>query len=72
VYRPLNATAGTLAKRLFYNDYMNYLADFGWREQHNIVFDHLVAPTAFYISRQGFEDWWRSAGASDVQIVWHN
>ncbi len=35
------------------------IAPFGWREQHTIVFDHLVAPTAFYISREEFEKWWR-------------
>ena len=47
VYRPANIAAKPIAKHLFYNDYMNHLGTFGWREQHNIVFDHLVAPTAY-------------------------
>lgn len=72
VYAPLNQTAPSVAKRLFYNDYLNHLATFGWREQHNIVFDHLVAPTAFYISRSDFETWWRDIQAQDVKITWHN
>jgi SAM-dependent methyltransferase len=72
VYRPLNAAAKPLAKHLFYNDYLNHLGEFGWREQHNIVFDHLVAPIAFYISKTEFETWWQEAGAQDVQITWHN
>jgi SAM-dependent methyltransferase len=72
VYGPLNKNGSSLAKHLFYNDYLRAIAPFGWREQHTIVFDHLVAPTAFYISRQDFEDWWRDAGASDVTITWHN
>jgi SAM-dependent methyltransferase len=72
VYGPLNKNGSSLAKHLFYNDYLRAIAPFGWREQHTIVFDHLVAPTAFYISRQEFEDWWRDAGASDVTITWHN
>lgn len=72
VYGPLNKSGSSLAKHLFYNDYLNSISTFGWREQHTIVFDHLVAPTAFYISRADFETWWRDLGASDVVITWHN
>jgi SAM-dependent methyltransferase len=72
VYGPLNRTAPGIASHLFYNDYLKAIADFGWREQHTIVFDHLVAPTAFYISRGEFEEWWREIGAKDVTIGWHN
>lgn len=72
VYGPLNRNGASLAKRLFYNDYLKAIAPFGWREQHTIVFDHLVAPTAFYISRVEFEDWWRDIGARDLTIGWHN
>jgi SAM-dependent methyltransferase len=70
VYKPLDKTP--LGKRLFYHEYLTHLGAFGWREQHNIVFDHLVAPTAFYISRPEFEDWWKEIKAEDVQIIWHN
>ena len=76
VYGPLNRNGSPLAelaaKHLFYNDYLKAIAPFGWREQHTIVFDHLVAPTAFYISREEFEEWWREAGVRDVTIGWHN
>ena len=72
IYKPLNKTVKPLAKKLFYNDYINHISTFGWREQHNIVFDHLVAPTAFYISKNEFEDWWKEINATDVQIIWHN
>jgi len=72
VYGPLNRRGSSLAKRLFYNDYLNAISNFGWREQHTIVFDHLVAPTAFYISRDDFETWWRDIDARDVEISWHN
>ena len=70
IYRPLDKTP--LGKRLFYHDYLTHLGTFGWREQHNIVFDHLVAPTAFYISKKEFEDWWKEINAQDVEIIWHN
>jgi len=72
LYRPLNQLGNGIAKHLFYNDYMVAIADFGWREQHTIVFDHLVAPTAFYISRPDFEEWWRDIDARDVTVSWHN
>ncbi len=72
VYGPLNKNGSSVARRLFYNDYFRAIAPFGWREQHLIVFDHLVAPTAFYIPRDEFEEWWRELGASDVTISWHN
>jgi SAM-dependent methyltransferase len=70
VYKPLDKTP--IGKRLFYHEYLTHLGTFGWREQHNIVFDHLVAPTAFYISKDEFEDWWKQIKAQDVEIIWHN
>ncbi len=72
VYRPINAAAKPVANRLFYNDYLNHLGTFGWREQHNIVFDHLGAPTAYYISKDDFARWWDEIAAEDVKITWHN
>ena len=72
-YRPLNRVGGgALARHLFYNDYLKAIGDFGWREQHTIVFDHLVAPTAFYISREEFEEWWREIAACNLVLGWHN
>ncbi len=72
IYRPLNAVAKPVANKLFYNEYLNHLGSFGWREQHNIVFDHLVAPTAFYILKDDFAGWWNDINAEDVKITWHN
>ncbi|MBL8183175.1 MAG: hypothetical protein JNL64_16395, partial [Blastocatellia bacterium] len=72
VYRPMNALAKPVANKLFYNEYLNHLGTFGWREQHNIVFDHLVAPTAFYISKNDFVSWWTEINADEVEITWHN
>jgi SAM-dependent methyltransferase len=72
IYGPLNRNGSTWAKHLFYNEYLSSISSFGWREQHTIVFDHLVAPTAFYISREDFETWWSDIGATDVEIGWHN
>jgi SAM-dependent methyltransferase/uncharacterized protein YbaR (Trm112 family) len=74
IYGPLNRSdAGSrLARHLFYNDYLSAISRFGWREQHTIVFDHLVAPTSHYIARDDFESWWRDINAADVIVGWHN
>jgi SAM-dependent methyltransferase len=73
IYGPLSRLgSGTLARRLFYGDYLSSLSRFGWREQHSIVFDHLVAPTAHYLTRDQFETWWTGINAQDVKIGWHN
>lgn len=74
VYGPLNRSrsGAAIASHLFYNDYLTSISKFGWREQHTIVFDHLVAPTAHYISRLEFEQWWKAIGAREVTITWHN
>jgi SAM-dependent methyltransferase len=74
VYGPLSKSrrGAAIAGRLFYGDYLSSISGFGWREQHTIVFDHLVAPTAAYISREEFEEWWEGIGAHEVVIGWHN
>ena len=73
IYGPAKRIGGQkFARRLFYGQYLSSLANFGWREQHTIVFDHLVAPTAHYVSRTEFEQWWRGIGVRDAVIGWHN
>jgi SAM-dependent methyltransferase len=69
-YAPLGGTK--LARHLFYADYLSYIARFPFREVHNIVFDHLTAPIAFYISRDEFDEWFRAAQAEGIEIAWHN
>jgi len=73
-YGPMNRSVrgAAIARHSFYNDYLKFVSQFNWREQHLIVFDHLVAPTSFYISREEFESWWQEVGATDVVIGWHN
>jgi SAM-dependent methyltransferase len=74
IYGPLirSKRGASIARRLFYGDYLSSISGFGWREQHMIVFDHLVAPTAAYISREEFEGWWEDIRAREVVIGWHN
>jgi SAM-dependent methyltransferase len=55
-----------------YGPYLSYIAPFPFREQRSIVFDHLVAPVAYYLRQQEFADWFQRAGLVDVRIEHHN
>jgi SAM-dependent methyltransferase len=55
VYRPLRGTGAF--SRLPSAKYLHSLSAFGFRQNYSIVFDHLVAPTAFYIKQGGPERW---------------
>lgn len=74
LFGPLNKSrrGSELARKLFYGEYLSSIAGFGWREQHTIVFDHLVAPTAHYVSGEQFRKWWDEIGAKETVIGWHN
>ncbi len=72
VYRPINHRLPALKRFLFYNDYLYSICGFSFRENFSIVFDHLVAPTAFYLTRQEFSEWFSSGGLRNIQISWRN
>jgi SAM-dependent methyltransferase len=70
VYRPLHRTA--LFKALPSREYLYSLSSFSFRRNYNIVFDHLVAPVAFYLRREEFESWFQRGKLRDVTITWRN
>jgi SAM-dependent methyltransferase len=70
VYGPLEGSA--LWRHLPSNAYLTSLAGYSFRQNHNIVFDQLVAPTAFYIRREEFEPWFEENELVDVEISWRN
>ena len=74
IYRPANAAGapGWLHKVLPYNDYLAWLGQFQFRYNHNVVFDHLVAPVAFYLRREEFEAWFCDAGMEIIDLSWRN
>ncbi|HSL68849.1 MAG TPA: methyltransferase domain-containing protein [Longimicrobiales bacterium] len=70
VYRP---TGGTWFNRLLpYAPYLTYISTFPYREQRSIVFDHLVAPGAYYLRKAEFAGWFERAGLHQVSIEHHN
>ena len=74
VYRPANTVRalGWLRNILLYNDYLAWLGQFQFRHNHHVVFDHLVAPVAFYLCREEFESWFHGVGMDIVDISWRN
>jgi SAM-dependent methyltransferase len=57
---------------VFYQDYLTYIGRFDYTEVFNIVFDHLVAPVAFYLSQEQLRDWCRRSGIANPILRWHN
>jgi SAM-dependent methyltransferase/uncharacterized protein YbaR (Trm112 family) len=55
-----------------YRAYLRWLAGYGFRHTHHVVFDHLVAPTALYIRREEFAAWFGRAGLGQPQLSWRN
>ncbi len=74
LYRPANTAAWLAWLRRFlpYNDYLAWLSQFGFRHTHTVVFDHLVAPVAFYLRREEFESWFEQAGMEIIDLSWRN
>lgn len=73
LYRPARSERMAWLRRLlFYYPYLGYISSFPFREIHHIVHDHLAAPVAHYLRRDQVADWYRSVGAGDVVIEWHN
>ncbi len=70
VYRPVRRTR--LFPVLPLHDYLYSLSAFNFRQNYNIVYDHLVAPVAFYLRRDEFEGWFRRTDLHDVRISWRN
>lgn len=74
VYAPANTkdTLHWLRKILPYADYLVWLSQFEFRHNHHVVFDHLVAPVAFYLRREEFEAWFREANLELINLSWRN
>jgi SAM-dependent methyltransferase len=63
------ARANGFAGRLPYAEYFASLRGFPLREIHNIVFDQLVTPVAFYLPEQEVRSWF-AEGFCDVTVRW--
>jgi SAM-dependent methyltransferase len=66
VYRPLRGTRP--GRRLPLSDYLTSVGGFSFRQNYNIVFDQLVAPTAHYVRGDELRGWLERAGLRDVEI----
>ncbi len=67
-----NGEKSSAKRRLPYFAYLGWLSQFTLQHNHHVVFDHLVAPTAFYLRREEFEAWFARAGLANIRISWRN
>ncbi len=71
VYAPAK-TVPWLQKLLPYYGYLSWLAQFSFRHNHHVIFDHLGPPTAFYLRREEFAEWFAEAQLSPPRLSWRN
>lgn len=72
LYRTINLHFRPLRRFLYYNDYLSYISNFGLKEIHSIVFDHLLAPVALYFRKWEVMEWFERSTVVDVNMEWHN
>jgi SAM-dependent methyltransferase len=74
IYGPVhrNHSLLWLKKRLPYAEYLGAISNYSFAENFWNVFDHLVAPTAFYHRREEVEDWFTTANTQQVEITQRN
>jgi len=74
VYGPVHRIPSLLwlKKRLPYSEYLAAISGYSFAENFWNVFDHLVAPTAFYHRREEVEDWFMTANIMQVEITQRN
>jgi uncharacterized protein YbaR (Trm112 family)/ubiquinone/menaquinone biosynthesis C-methylase UbiE len=74
IYLPANQMnrAASFKNHLPYNGYFSWLSRFNFEHNHHVIFDHLVAPTAYYLKREEFESWFDKDEFEDVTITWRN
>jgi SAM-dependent methyltransferase len=66
VYRPSRHLSA--ASALPMREYLSSLSDFTFRQNYNIVFDQLVAPSAEYIRREELQSWFEHTGLEEVRL----
>ena len=74
IYKPWRdlRTTNSYLPPLFYEAYMAYIAKFDFEEIDHIVYDHLVAPVAYYLARDEVKSWAEDTACAFSQIRWHN
>jgi len=74
IYAPWHRmrSAAAYLPALFYESYISYIASFDFEEIDHIIYDHLVAPVAYYLPRDEVKSWGVSSQFKYSKIRWHN
>ncbi len=73
IYLPVKKIAilKLLRSLLFYYPYLSYICEFDFNEINNIIFDHIVAPTSYYLSKNDLENMVKPL-SDKFLLEWHN
>lgn len=70
VYKPIYALDKEVAKKILpYHYYLVYISQFSFYQLHSIIFDLLIAPLAFYYTKEGLLEWYEKCGLKVVHIL---
>lgn len=75
VYVPwskLQSNESSAVPKLFYQDYLVAISRYDFNEMFSIVFDHLIAPTAFYLSEGELKHWLKDPRIEGSILRFHN
>jgi SAM-dependent methyltransferase/uncharacterized protein YbaR (Trm112 family) len=72
VYKPVSKVFPFTKKWLPQYDFMRYLGRLNFTVRHSIIFDQMIAPTAFYLRKDEILRWYQDAAMEDVQLTWRN
>ncbi|HVO33513.1 MAG TPA: methyltransferase domain-containing protein [Elusimicrobiota bacterium] len=74
LYRPANEWSflKPLSTRLFYNDFLYWLAKLGFRVTWLQIYDQLTAPIAHLIPRDEIEQWFQAGALTNTRLHWRN
>jgi SAM-dependent methyltransferase/uncharacterized protein YbaR (Trm112 family) len=72
LYKPLGMLFPVTRRFLPQYDFLRYLGRLNFTVRHSIIFDQMLAPTAFYIPRDEVERWYRDAGLKTTVFTWRN
>ncbi|MBN2010078.1 methyltransferase domain-containing protein [candidate division KSB1 bacterium] len=68
VYRPVNRCAPSISKYLPYNHYFKFTMTETLTQNIHTVFDHLLAPIAYYLSRDEIRSWLENANLKNIAL----
>ncbi|MBW6451252.1 MAG: methyltransferase domain-containing protein [DPANN group archaeon] len=70
-YGPFNQLNDQFAEKILpINQHFFQMSGFSFNQVYSIVFDHLLAPIAFYYKKDEFKKWFKDANLRNIRLNW--